>query len=79
MHTEIDVPNPSYVLVPGMYATVQIPLHTVQNALTVPIQARAVARGCNGTALIVDSENKIEQRDVTLGLESATDAKFFPG
>src|ERR1700690_906835 len=39
MHTEVDVPNPTYALVPGMYATVQIPLHTVQNVLTVPVQA----------------------------------------
>ncbi len=29
MHTEVDVRNPKYQLVPGMYATVQIPLHTV--------------------------------------------------
>src|ERR1700685_923234 len=39
MHTEVTVPNPTYQIVPGMYATVQIPLHTVQNALTVPVQA----------------------------------------
>ena len=44
MHTEIDVPNPKYSLVAGMYATVQIPLHTVQNVLTVPVQSRTGLR-----------------------------------
>ena len=39
MHTEIDVPNPKYELVPGMYATAKIPLQTAQNVLTVPVQA----------------------------------------
>ena len=27
MHTEVHVPNPKFELVPGMYASVQIPLH----------------------------------------------------
>ena len=31
MHTEVQVPNPKYELVPGMYATVQIPLHKAGN------------------------------------------------
>jgi multidrug efflux pump subunit AcrA (membrane-fusion protein) len=39
MHTEVNVPNPKYELVPGMHATVQLPLHTVHNVLTVPLQA----------------------------------------
>ena len=28
MHTEVEVPNPKYELVPGMYASVKIPLHS---------------------------------------------------
>ena len=30
MHTEVDVPNPKFVLVPGMYASVKIPLHSAE-------------------------------------------------
>ncbi len=46
MHTEVNVPNPKYELVPGMYASVQIPLHSVTNVLTVPVQAvQSSARG----------------------------------
>jgi len=79
MHTEVNVPNAKYELVPGMYATVQIPLHTVKNALTVPSQT--VQRGAegHGTVLVVNSNNKIEKRDVTLGLESATDTEILSG
>ena len=39
MHTEVEVPNPSYELVPGMYASAEIPLQTAQKALTLPMQA----------------------------------------
>ncbi len=39
MYTEMDVPNPDYSLVPGMYVSVVIPLRTQQNVLTVPLQA----------------------------------------
>src|SRR6202789_2234287 len=31
MHTEVQVPNPKYLLVPGMYASVKIPLHSPSN------------------------------------------------
>ncbi|HEX4002550.1 MAG TPA: efflux RND transporter periplasmic adaptor subunit [Candidatus Acidoferrales bacterium] len=79
MHTEIDVPNPKYVIVPGMYATVEIPLQTAQNALTVPVQAVQSSAEGRGTALVVGSDNRLERRDVTLGIESATDAEILSG
>jgi RND family efflux transporter MFP subunit len=79
MHTEIDVPNPKYALVPGMYATVRIPLHTVQNVLTVPVQAVQAAGENRGGVLLVNAENKIEKRAVTLGLQTATDVEIVAG
>ena len=79
MHTEIDVPNPKYVLVPGMYATVQIPLHTATNVLTVPIQAVQASGEDRGAVLVVNRENRIERRDVRLGLQSATDDEIVSG
>src|ERR1700734_2995763 len=39
MHTEVQVPNPKYLLVPGMYASVKIPLRSALNVLSVPVQA----------------------------------------
>jgi RND family efflux transporter MFP subunit len=79
MHTEVVVPNASYEIVPGMYATVEIPLHSVQNALTVPVQAVRSSSETNGTVLVVGADNRIENRDVTLGLESATDVEILSG
>jgi len=79
MHTEVNVPNPNYAIVPGMYATVQIPLHTVQNVLTVPVQAVQASGESHGSVLVVGSDNRIENRDVTLGLESATDVEILSG
>ncbi len=79
MHTEVVVPNSTYEIVPGMYATVEIPLHTVQNALTVPVQAVRSSSESNGTVLVVGADNRIENRDVTLGLGSATDVEVLSG
>ena len=79
MHTEVEVPNPKYEIVPGMYATVEIPLKSVQNALTVPLQAVQAAGEGRGTVLIVNKENRIEKRDVTLGLQTATVFEVLSG
>jgi RND family efflux transporter MFP subunit len=79
LHTEVTVPNPKYEIVPGMYATVQIPLHTVQNVLTVPVQAVQASGEGRGAVLVVGSDNRIEKRDVSLGLESATDVEIVSG
>jgi len=79
MHTEVEVPNPKYEIVPGMYATVEIPLKSVQNALTVPLQAVQAAGEGRGTVLIVNKDNRIEKRDVTLGLQTATAFEVLSG
>jgi RND family efflux transporter MFP subunit len=79
MHTEVDVPNPKYELVPGMYASVKIPLHSVANILTVPVQAVQSTGEGKGVVLVVDQANKIESRSVTLGLQSATDVEITSG
>jgi len=79
MHTEVDVPNPKYELVPGMYASVKIPLHSVANVLTLPIQAVQSAGELKGGVLVVDQGNKIESRSVTLGMQSATEVEITSG
>jgi RND family efflux transporter MFP subunit len=79
MHTEVDVPNPKYLLVPGMYAAVQIQLHTVKGALTVPSQAVQATAESHGTVLVVNANSKIEKREVTMGLQTATDTEILSG
>jgi RND family efflux transporter MFP subunit len=79
MHTEVDVPNPKYEVVPGMYATIEIPLHTVEKALTVPVQAVQISGQYQGTVLVIGSNNKLVQRNVVLGIQNATDVEVVSG
>ena len=79
MHTEVTVPNVNYELVPGMYASVRIPLHSVAGVLTVPVQAVQSSGTGQGTVLVVNSLNHLERREVTLGLQTATDAEVLSG
>ena len=73
MDTEVDVPNPSGVLVPGMYAEVNLTTDQRSGALTVPVSAIDVDTKdqTQGTAMVVNAEGVIEPRAVKLGLETA--------
>lgn len=79
MHTEIDVPNPKYILVPGMYASVKLPIHTVEHALVIPLQAVQGSSESRGSVMVVKNGNTLERRDVTLGLKTATDVEVASG
>ena len=79
MHTEVQVPNPKYELVPGMYASVRIPLHTAQNVLAVPVQAVQSSGEGTGSVLVVDNNHKIEKQSVTLGAQTATRVEITSG
>jgi RND family efflux transporter MFP subunit len=79
MHTEVEVPNPNYELVPGMYASVEIPLRKAEKALAVPTQVVQTAGAGKGTVLVVNSANQIEKRDVTIGLQTATQTEILSG
>ena len=79
MHTEVDVPNPKYQLVPGMYASVKIPLHAAAKVLTVPVQAFQAEGEGKGNVLVVGPGNKIERREVAVGLQSANDVEITSG
>ena len=78
MHTEVDVDNPKGALVNGMYADVTLVLHEVKGALTVPIQA--VTRNGNlATVLVVDPHDRIEPRQVQLGMEGPNRVQVISG
>ena len=79
MHTEVQVPNPGYVLVPGMYASVRIPIHSADNVLVAPIQAVQPGQPGKGTVMVVAPGNKVESRTVAVGLESATEVEITSG
>jgi len=68
MIMEIDVPNPKLELVPGMYATVVFKVERRRLALAVPTEA--ISTGKKTSVYVVNSEQEIEERPVTLGLET---------
>jgi RND family efflux transporter MFP subunit len=79
MHTEVNVPNANYELVPGMYAAVKIPLHSAPNVLAVPVQTISFTGAGQGAVLVVNSTNHLERREVQVGLQTATDAEILSG
>jgi RND family efflux transporter MFP subunit len=79
MHTEVNVPNANYELVPGMYASVKIPLQSAANVLTIPVQAVSSHGTGQGTVLVVNSTNHLERREVKLGLQNASDVEVLSG
>jgi membrane fusion protein (multidrug efflux system) len=72
METEIEVKNAKGVLKPGMYATANLTLDSVPNALAVPIQAVSVADNNKASVLVVRQDKTIEERPITVGMETAS-------
>jgi RND family efflux transporter MFP subunit len=79
MHTEVQVPNPKYEIVPGMYAYVELPTARSVNALAIPIQAVRRTEEGAGTVLVVNGQRAIEPRDVKLGMETADEVEITSG
>jgi RND family efflux transporter MFP subunit len=73
MDTEVDVPNPGFTLVPGMYAEVDFTTESRNHALTVPVSAVDLIEGneASGKVLTITSSGVVESRNVSLGLQTA--------
>jgi RND family efflux transporter MFP subunit len=78
MHTEVDVPNPTRVLYPGLYAEATVTLEKKQNALAVPLQA-VDQNGNQTTVDVVDSSNKIVLRPIVVDFQTPTDGDVVSG
>jgi RND family efflux transporter MFP subunit len=74
METEVDVPNPRLVLMPGMYAEAVLTLERRADALAVPVGAVE-----NSTVLVVDSQGIVEERRVKTGLETPNRVEILSG
>jgi len=78
MHTEVDVPNKNGSIFAGMYAEVNLTLWKRDSALSVPIQA-VTRNGSTASLLVVNSQDRIEERAVQLGLEGANQVEIVSG
>ncbi len=77
MTTEILVKNPDLKLVPGMYTSASFRANNRPNALSIPIEAVPAAE--TNTVYVVNSQNQIEERPVTLGLDTPDSAEVLSG
>ncbi|HEX3702047.1 MAG TPA: efflux RND transporter periplasmic adaptor subunit [Vicinamibacterales bacterium] len=68
METEVDVPNASLTLVPGMYADASITLAHAAGVLIAPVQAIDHS-GDKASVVVVDPGGKVELREITIGIE----------
>jgi RND family efflux transporter MFP subunit len=78
MSTEVDVPNPAGVILPGMYAEVAIQTERRAGVLTVPLEALEPA-GASTRAYVVDAGNTVRVVTVQIGLEDAHRAEIAAG
>jgi len=70
MKTEVDVPNPTLLLVPGMYAEVDLTTEQRKNVLSVPMEA-IEGSGSSASVYVVQPSGAIQIVPVRLGIENA--------
>jgi multidrug efflux pump subunit AcrA (membrane-fusion protein) len=78
MHTEVDVPNPDRILIPGVYAEATLTLEKKINVYALPLQAVTVI-GSQGSVYIVNSADEIESRQLKLGMRTPTEIEIESG
>ena len=76
MTVEMEVPNPKLELIPGMYATVVLKADQRPHAVAIPVEAVSAGKS---TVLIVNANHEVEQRTITLGMETPTSYEVLSG
>jgi RND family efflux transporter MFP subunit len=77
MESEVDVPNADLSLTPGIYAEVSLELERRPNVLMVPIDVLSNLK--SPTVFVVNGENQIEERPLTLGLTTPDKFEVISG
>ena len=77
METEVDIDNRTGVILPGMFGTATIVLETRAEALAVPVQA--VSGHATKPAVMVVKGGVLEERAVTLGMETPALVEILTG
>lgn len=78
MHTEVDVRNHDHTLVPGLYAEADLTLEHKEDIPAIPLQALN-HEGGKTTVFVVNSNDQLEDRPVSLGIQTANDAEVVAG
>jgi RND family efflux transporter MFP subunit len=78
MKTEVDVPNPTLVLIPGMYAAVNLITEQREHVLSVPVEA-VDGSGNSAHVYTVQPSGTIQIVRVGLGIETAQSIEVRSG
>ena len=78
MHTEVDVQNRDRMLMPGLYAEADVSLEHREDVPAIPLQA-INHEGEKTTVFVVNERGEIEDRPITVGIQTATDAEILTG
>ncbi len=78
MHTEVELLNPSHVLLPGLYAEATLMLDRKNDALVLPVQAVTQSNG-QAKVFVVNGDNNLEEKTIEIGLQTANDIEVLSG
>jgi len=78
LNTEIDVPNPKGVLLPGSFAQVHFALNVQMRNLSLPVNA-LLFRAEGTRAAVVGSDGKIHLKPVVIGRDYGTSVEVLGG
>ena len=76
--TEVDVPNPAGLLLPGGYAQVHLRVGTAGDRLLVPVNA-LLFRAEGLRAVVVDANHRVHLRALTIGRDYGTTLEVLQG
>jgi RND family efflux transporter MFP subunit len=81
MNTEVDVENPSLVLMPGMYAEVDLTLSKRDHVLAAPVNAVQTdpQSPFSAQVAVVTPNHRVEFRKIELGIETANQVEVRSG
>lgn len=78
LRAEVDISNPHLDLTPGEYADAEITLERREGALSVPVES-VVQQNGRASLLVITPRNTVEQRAVTLGMETPRAVEITSG
>jgi len=79
MHTEIDFQNSDGRLLTGMYVVATLAQVQRTDVLTVPLEAVEIKGNDEGSVLLLNAQNVLEERTVHLGLQASTRVEVTGG
>jgi RND family efflux transporter MFP subunit len=79
MHTEIDFQNANGKLLPGMYVEATLSQIAKRDVLTVPLEAVEMTGTAEGSVLLLNPQNMLEERKVHFGQEGSTRIEVVSG